>query len=61
MGKKKVGLLTLVGKRHNNNIGAILQAYALQNTIEKLGFDCEIIDFEPPIAVSYTHLTLPTN
>jgi len=49
MSKKKVGLLTLVGTRYNNNIGAILQAYALQNTIEKLVFDCEIIDFEPPI------------
>jgi len=49
MNKKKVGVLTLVGKRYNDNIGAILQAYALQNTIRKLGFECEIIDFEPPI------------
>ena len=49
MRKEKIGLLTLVGRKYNNNIGAILQAYALQRIIKKLGFDCEIIDFEPPI------------
>lgn len=38
----KVGIITF----HNvNNYGAVLQAYALQKTIRRLGFDCEIIDY----------------
>ena len=38
----KVGILTF----HNAlNYGAVLQAYALQKTIEKLGYRCEIIDY----------------
>ncbi len=39
---KKVGLITI----HNaNNYGAVLQAYALQQAIIKLGYDCKIIDY----------------
>lgn len=39
--KKTVGLITI----HNStNYGALLQAYALQQFIEDLGFDCEIIN-----------------
>ncbi len=35
---KKVGLITI----HNaNNYGAVLQAYALQQAIIKLGYDCK--------------------
>lgn len=39
----KVGILTF----HNspNNAGAVLQAWALQHTIEKLGHDASIIDY----------------
>jgi len=51
MNNKKVGLLALVGKRYKNHVGSVLQAYALQSVIEKLGFECEIIDFEPPIDI----------
>ncbi|MDO5526575.1 MAG: polysaccharide pyruvyl transferase family protein [Prevotella sp.] len=41
--KKKIGILTY----HSGfNYGACLQAYALQTTIKKLGYDNEIINFE---------------
>lgn len=41
----KVGILTY----HNAiNYGAVLQAYALQNTVAGLGMDCEIIDYRCP-------------
>ncbi|MDY3959686.1 polysaccharide pyruvyl transferase family protein [Romboutsia timonensis] len=39
----KVGTLTYHDTR---NYGAVLQAYALQRTIENLGVDCEIIDYK---------------
>lgn len=42
----RVGLITM----HNVcNIGAMLQAYALQVSIEKLGADCEIINYIPDL------------
>lgn len=41
---KKVGILTLFTE--NFNYGALFQAYALQETVLSMGFDCEIIDFE---------------
>ncbi|MBA2862302.1 polysaccharide pyruvyl transferase family protein [Methanococcus maripaludis] len=44
---KKVSILTLVGRNFNNNYGAVLQAYALQETIKKLNYNTEIIDFNP--------------
>ena len=40
---KKVGILTLYYKTYN--YGAQLQAYALQQTIENLGYECEQIRF----------------
>ena len=40
---KKVGILTLYYKTYN--FGAQLQAYALQQTVEKLGYECEQIRF----------------
>ena len=42
--KKKVALLTCF----LNNYGACLQAHALQNCIEKLGYDCDIIPYIEP-------------
>lgn len=39
----KVGTLTYHDTR---NFGAVLQAYALQKTIENLGVECEIIDYK---------------
>ncbi|MBE7027136.1 MAG: polysaccharide pyruvyl transferase family protein [Ruminococcaceae bacterium] len=42
---KKVGVVTI----HNaHNYGAVLQAYATQKTYEKLGVDCEIVDYSIP-------------
>ena len=38
---KKVGILTLYYKTYN--FGAQLQAYALQQAVEKLGYECEQI------------------
>jgi hypothetical protein len=43
--KKKVGIITM---HKVFNYGSALQAYALQRTIEKLGFDVELIDYEYP-------------
>src|SRR5690554_1151857 len=43
--KKKVGIATI----HDiYNYGSILQAYATQKSIEKLGYDVEIIDYKYP-------------
>lgn len=39
---KSVGIITFHGA---HNYGSSLQAYALQNTVSALGYDCEIIDF----------------
>lgn len=41
---KKVALLTL--DSHSYNYGGALQQYALFSTINSLGFDCEIIDYD---------------
>ena len=46
MKKKKVGIITF----HNEqNYGAVLQAYALQETIKKLGCESYIINYIEPI------------
>lgn len=54
--RKKVGILTLIGKNYNNHAGAVLQAYALQKTIEKFGYSSEIIDFIPASSVNINTL-----
>ena len=41
-GNIKIGIATF---HRPVNYGAVLQAYALQKTIKKLGYECEIIDF----------------
>lgn len=41
---KKTGILT---EHRARNFGSCLQAYALQNTIKKLGHDVEIVDYRP--------------
>lgn len=40
--KKSVGIITF---HASHNYGSMLQAYALQQTLLKMGFDCEIINF----------------
>lgn len=42
----KIGILTY---HCAHNCGAMLQTYALQNTIKKLGFECEVVDYRPSI------------
>lgn len=39
---KKVGIITF---HASHNYGSMLQAYALQQTVLKLGYECEIINF----------------
>ena len=39
---KKVGIITFHG---SHNHGSVLQAYATQQTVKQLGYDCEIINF----------------
>ncbi|ONI46469.1 hypothetical protein AN640_00760 [Candidatus Epulonipiscium fishelsonii] len=41
---KRVGIITLFNNTFNH--GALLQTYALQKTVEKLGFECEVIRFD---------------
>lgn len=43
---KKVGILT---EHRARNFGSCLQAYALQNTIDKLGYHAEIVDYRPKV------------
>lgn len=40
--KKKVGIITF---HASHNYGSMLQAYALQKKVERMGFYCEIINF----------------
>lgn len=41
---KKVGILNV---QYVNNYGAVLLCYALQETIKKLGYNAEVIDYRP--------------
>lgn len=38
------GIITFL---HNNNFGSSLQAYALQQTVRELGYDCLHLDYQP--------------
>ncbi len=49
---KKVGVLTF---HRAYNFGAALQAYALQYTIEKNGYKCQIIDYRNPKIEKWFH------
>ncbi len=42
--KKKIGMITI---HYVDNIGGVLLAYALQETIDRFGYECQIIDFDP--------------
>ena len=42
---KRIGILTL---HRANNFGAVLQNYALQKAIKRLGYECETIDYMIP-------------
>lgn len=47
---KKIGILTF---HYSNNFGGILQALALQKTIENLGYNVEIINYVPSSYLPY--------
>lgn len=53
----KVGLITFHG---SHNYGSVLQAYATEKLVEKLGYDCEIINFRMKSQKEYYSL-LKTN
>lgn len=56
---KKIGIITF---HHAHNYGAVLQAYALQCEIEKLGYDVNIIDYRNKnIEKSYKLIKLSKN
>ena len=42
---KKVGIITF---HASHNYGSMLQTYALQTTIEKMGYECEVINYRTP-------------
>ena len=42
---KSIGIITI---HKINNYGSVLQAYALQNVCEKMGYHVEIIDYDFP-------------
>lgn len=50
MTKKKVGIITF---HASHNYGSMLQAYALQQTVSGMGFDCEIINFRTKVQTAY--------
>ena len=44
---KKIGVITM---HRVQNFGSVLQAYALSEKLNRLGADCEIIDYQYPNA-----------
>ncbi len=42
--KKKVGIITI---HYVDNLGGILLAYALQESVNRFGYDCFVIDYDP--------------
>ena len=43
--QKKIGIITM---HRVTNAGSALQTYALYNAVSKLGYDCEIVDYQYP-------------
>lgn len=55
----KIAVITL---KDSPNYGGILQAYALQKAIEKLGHNCDLIDFiTPDFKLKFTFFGWPKN
>ncbi|MDR1491163.1 MAG: polysaccharide pyruvyl transferase family protein [Planctomycetaceae bacterium] len=48
--KKKIGLVLRIAKNHNN-YGSSLQNYAMLSQIWKLGYDCEIIQYQKHVSL----------
>lgn len=51
--KQKIGILTV---HKNTNYGANLQAFALCNYINSLGYDCETVDYVSPVDLKFIKL-----
>jgi len=51
-----VGLITF---HWADNFGSVLQAYALQETVRKLGFNVQIVDFRPTALVDQYRISKP--
>ena len=51
--KQKIGILTV---HKNTHYGANLQAFALCNYINSIGFDCETVDYTSPEDLKFTRL-----
>lgn len=47
---KKIGIITML--YHNYNYGGVLQAFALQKAITKLGYDVEQINYDVAVKSS---------
>jgi hypothetical protein len=47
--KKSVGMITI---HYVDNLGGVLLAYALQETVDRFGYDCHVIDYDPTIVPS---------
>ncbi|WP_368490078.1 hypothetical protein [Clostridium sp. BJN0013] len=41
---QKVGIITLFN--HNYNCGVMLQAFVLEKSIESLGYECKVINYQ---------------
>ena len=39
-----IGIITFL---HNDNFGSALQAYALQQTVREMGYECVHLDYKP--------------
>ena len=46
----KIAILTI---HHVPNYGAIMQAYSLKKTLQNLGFACDVVNYQPKIAIDF--------
>ena len=46
----KVAILTI---HHVPNYGAIMQAFSLKSAIQQLGFDCDVVNYQPKTATDF--------
>ena len=54
----RIGMMTFL---HNDNYGSILQAWALQKTLQDMGFDATHIDYAPSRQEKIRNLLLSGN
>jgi len=54
----RVGIITFL---HNDNFGSSLQAYALQRTVQELGYECVHLDYRPDRTEKIRNLLMSGN